>query len=123
MAEGGGPVGQGRRRRRGTGRRGGGRSAGVVVVVGRPLLGLGERRREEDAGVLGGRGGEPALRPPDAAYVPGSRWMWAVGMRKILSITVVTYLAKVSTFALISSAQAMAERKARSSPPELSLQP
>ena len=75
VAEGGRPVGQGRRRRRGAGRRGaagGCRSAGVVVVVGRPLLGLGERRREEDAGVLGGRGGEPALRPPDAAYVPGS---------------------------------------------------
>ena len=49
--------------------------------------------------------------------------MRAVGMRKIIIITVVTYLAKVSTFALISSAQAMAERKARSSPPELSLQP
>ena len=77
MAEGGRPVGQGRRRRRGTGRRaGGGRAAGVVVVVGRPLLGLGERRREEDAGVLGRRGGEPAVRTPDAAYVPGGRCMW-----------------------------------------------
>ena len=41
----------------------------MVVVVGRPLLGLGERRSEEDPGVLG-RGGRHSVGARHAAYVP-----------------------------------------------------